>query len=193
VRLGRWMPRSGWVRLTAAAAALTLAACGPGGSVTIAAPPSVVVPTTTTSVVPSSSVSAPVAVCTLLTNAELVSVFPTGAPPSQGNDYGEGFADCLWHDGRAEVLISVMPRSNLQTDYVEQLVVTGEADAPALGSEAVTFPGVVGIGRASSGGGSVGFTKGDRGVIVAVRRSDGDDAVARPQAIMLAIAVAGRV
>jgi hypothetical protein len=188
--VGRWTAHDTRKPLVVAGALVTLAACGTGASVTVGAPPVVSI-ATSSAPAPSGSAPAPVAVCSLLTDAELVPIFPTGAPPSHGNNYGEGFADCAWDDGTAEVLVSVMPRTNLETDYVEQFVVTGKAEAPGLGDEAVRFPGVVGIGKASSGGGSVGFTKGERGVIVAVRTAD--DAVALEQAITLAMTVASRL
>jgi hypothetical protein len=132
-------------------------------------------------------------VCGLLSDADLSPMFPTGAPPADTDDYGEGISDCSWDDGKAKVLVTVMPASNLRTDYVEQLNVTGTATGPGLGEDAVYFPGFVGLGKASSGGSSVGFTKGERGVIVAVRTADANDTAALQHATAIAVLVAGRV
>jgi hypothetical protein len=135
---------------------------------------------------------APVDVCGLLTDADLSPVFPTGAPPSTPNDYGEGFGDCAWDDDPAHVLVTVMPRANLQSDYVSQLRVGGPAPAPGL-EGGVWFPGFVGLGKASAGGRSVAFAKGGRGAIVAVRPAVADDQAALVYATALAMAVASRL
>jgi hypothetical protein len=177
---------------------LVLTACAPGGTVTVSAPPATTAATTTTSTVPATTTTttavppAAVDVCALLTDADLSPVFPTGAPPSRPNDYGLGFGDCAWDDGRGQVLVTVMPRANLQSDYVDQLRVGGPAPAPGLDG-GVWFPGVVGLGKASAGGRSVGFGKGDRGVIVAVRPAVNDDQAALVYATALAMAVASRL
>ena len=166
---------------------------------TVGAPPATTVATTTTSTAPTVAATtttvplpAPVDVCSLLTDADLSAVFPTGAPPAHANDYGQGFADCSWDGGTTEVLVTVMPGADLQSDYVGQLVVGGAAEGPGL-EGGVWFPGVVGLGKASAGGRSVAFAKGDRGVIVATRPAGADDQVALLQATALAVVVASRI
>jgi hypothetical protein len=176
---------------------LVLTACATSGAVTVSAPPpSTAATTTTTSTVPATTTTAapptPVDVCALLSDADLSPVFPTGAPPSTPNDYGEGFGDCEWDAGSAQVLVTVMPRANLQSDYVSQLNVGGPAPAPGLDG-GVWFPGLVGLGQASAGGRSVGFAKGDRGAIVAVRPAVADDQAALVYATALAMAVSSRL
>ena len=70
---------------------------------------------------------------------------------------------------RASSRVSIVPAANFASDYVDQLNVTGPVESEALGDDAVSFPGVVGIGLASGGGSTVGFTKGDAGYLVAAR------------------------
>jgi hypothetical protein len=178
---------------------LVLTACATSAAVTVSPAPPTTAPaaaTTTTSTAPATTTTAAppaaVDVCALLTDADLSPVFPTGAPPSRPNDYGQGFGDCTWDDGKGQVLVTIMPRANLQSDYVGQLRVGGPAPAPGLDG-GVWFPGVVGLGQASSGGRSVGFAKGERGAIVAVRPSVADDQAALVYATALAMAVASRL
>ena len=76
-------------------------------------------------------------------------------------------------------------------DYVDQLVVAGPVESDVLGEDAVSFDGLVGIGRASAQGSSVAFSAGDVGVIVAVRTGeDGSPDADRPLAIGVAEAIA---
>ena len=127
--------------------------------------------------------------CKLLDDTALDPVFPEGVPDPSGTSMGEGLAECEWgseSDGTT-VLLSILPASDFQSDYVDQLDVT--APVTGIGDRAVSFPGFVGIGRGSAGGGSVGFAKGDRAVMVAVR-SSGEPAADAGLASDLATAVA---
>jgi hypothetical protein len=107
--------------------------------------------------------------CGLLDDTALEPLFPDGVPDPAGTSMGEGFAECEWgeeSDGPV-VLVSTLPAGDFRTDYVDQLDVS--APVAGLGDGAVSFPGFVGLGRGSAGGGSVGFTQGDRAALVAVR------------------------
>jgi hypothetical protein len=109
------------------------------------------------------------AACALLDDAALDHLFPGDVPEPSGSSMGEGFAECEWAakgDGPL-VLVSKLPAADFRNDYLKQLTVT--APVAGVGDRAVSFPGLVGIGRGSAGGGSVGFTSGDTAVIVAVR------------------------
>jgi hypothetical protein len=90
-------------------------------------------------------------------------------------------------------VVSIVPSANFASDYVDQLNVAGPVESEALGDAAVSFPGVVGIGLASGGGSTVGFTKGDAGYLVAARTGaeGGSDDLAK--ATTLAEALAGNV
>jgi hypothetical protein len=130
--------------------------------------------------------------CALLDDAALESLFPDGVPDPSGTSMGEGFAECEWgteSDGPV-VLLSTLPASDFQSDYVDQLNVT--APVTGIGDRAVSFPGFVGIGRGSAGGGSVGFAKGDRAALVAVR-SSGEPSADAGLASDLAGVVAGKL
>ena len=109
--------------------------------------------------------------CTLLDDDALEPLFPDGVPEPMGTSMGAGFAECEWgsESEGTLVLISTLPATDFQSDYVDQLDVT--APVAGIGDSAVSFPGFVGIGRGSSGGGSVGFAKGDQAALVAVRSS----------------------
>jgi hypothetical protein len=130
--------------------------------------------------------------CELLDDTHLESLFPDGVPDPSGTSMGAGIAECEW--GRASegpvVLVSTLPAADFRTDYVDQLDVS--APVAGLGDGAVSFPGFVGLGRGSAGGGSVGFTKGDRAVLVAVRTGEAPSADA-DRASGLASAVADRL
>jgi hypothetical protein len=106
--------------------------------------------------------------CALLDDAALDPLFPGDIPKPSGTSMGDGFAECEWaaKDGPL-VLVSKLPAADFRSDYVKQLNVT--APVAGVGDGAVSFPGLVGIGRGSADGGSVGFTSGDTAVIVAVR------------------------
>lgn len=127
--------------------------------------------------------------CTLLDEDALDDLFPDGVPDPAGTSMGEGFAECEWgsdSDGTM-VLVSTLPVGDFQTDYVDQLEVS--APVAGVGDSAVSFPGFVGIGRGSAGGGSVGLTKGDDAALVAVR-SSGEPAADAALASELAMVVA---
>ena len=66
------------------------------------------------------------------------------------------------------------------------------APVTGVGDSAVSFPGFVGIGRGSARGGSVGFAKGERAVLVAVR-SGGEPTEDAGLAAELAVVVADRL
>jgi hypothetical protein len=107
--------------------------------------------------------------CELLDDADLAGVFAEVPEPS-GTSLGAGFAECSWAADGVEVLVSVLPADDFKADYVAQLNVT--SPVTELGDEAVSFPGFVGVGRGSAGGGSVGFVAGKEAAIVAVRSGD---------------------
>lgn len=108
--------------------------------------------------------------CGLLDDAALGPVFPEGVPDPSGTSMGDGVAECEWSESDGTVvLLSTLPVADFQSDYVDQLVV--KAPVAGVGDRAVSFPGFVGVGQGSADGGSVGFAKGDRAVLVAVRSS----------------------
>jgi hypothetical protein len=127
--------------------------------------------------------------CTLLDDDDLATLFADDIPDPAGTAMGDGFAECEWEvsEEGAAVLVSVLPAADFERDYTAQLNLTGELDE--LGDGGVSFPGFVGIGRASSAGGSVGFALDDSAAIVAVRDTGevvSDTATARQLAIALA-------
>ncbi|HEY8545727.1 MAG TPA: hypothetical protein VIL36_11790 [Acidimicrobiales bacterium] len=130
--------------------------------------------------------------CELLDDAALATLFPDGVPEPAGTSMGEGFGECEWGEERdgTVVLVSTLPAGDFHTDYVDQLDVS--APVAGLGDGAVSFPGFVGLGRGSAGGGSVGFTKDDRAALVAVRTGGGPAADAA-LATELAATVADRL
>ncbi len=128
--------------------------------------------------------------CALVGDEDVAAVFAGEAPEAAPTDYGEGFAECEWATDDAVVLVSLLPIENFASDYLEQLNVTGSVEAAALGDDAVSFPGVVGIGQASGGGATVGFTSDATGVLVGVRTGDGDESANLPLATDLAVVVA---
>lgn len=112
--------------------------------------------------------------CSLLTQPELATVFPDGVPEAVRTSYGAGFVECLWEDAAGQIVrLSVVPPENLQSDYIDQLVIRDEV--VGLGAGSVTFPGMVGIGVAKSGGITAAFTAADTGVLLAVKTGDGTD------------------
>jgi hypothetical protein len=131
--------------------------------------------------------------CSLLGEDDLAAVFSDGAPEGDGNDYGGGFGDCRWESDAGFVSVTIVPALNFASDYVDQLNVGGPVESDALGDDAVSFPGIVGIGLAKSGGATVGFTKGDAGYLVAAQTGaeGGPDDLAK--ATTLAETVAGNV
>jgi hypothetical protein len=139
------------------------------------------------------AIQSPIDACALVGDADLAPVFPDGPPEPSLTDYGEGFSECEWEEGDALVLVSVVPVDNFGPDYVDQLNVTGPVDAAELGDDAVSFPGVVGIGRASGGGSTVGFTTDAHGALVAVRGPTGDADTDLSTATDLAVVVAGNL
>ena len=102
--------------------------------------------------------------CDLLSFQSLGKVFGAAMPEPEATDYGAGFSECVWEDGDKQLRISVVPASNLQTDYIDQLNTQQMAGFDA----GVGFPGMVGIGHLSSDGATVGFTHGDSGVLIGV-------------------------
>ena len=113
--------------------------------------------------------------CELLDDTHLESLFPDGVPDPSGTSMGAGIAECEWgREGEGPVvLVSTLPAADFRTDYVDQL----DVSAPVAGlGEGVSFPGFVGLGRGSAGGGSVGFVVGERAVLVAVRTGEAPSA-----------------
>lgn len=111
--------------------------------------------------------------CTLVPDETLADVFPTGAPEPDGTIYGAGFTDCIWDDAPdAFLAVSVVPETDFVSDFVDQLNLGDPVTSDALGPDAVSFPGTVGIGSASSGGATVGFVKDGTGALVAVRTGE---------------------
>jgi hypothetical protein len=125
--------------------------------------------------------------CGLLGDDALAKLFPDDVPDPSGTSLGTGFAECEWNGDGSMVLVSMLPADDFRSDYVEQLTVS--APVKGLGDDAVSFPGLVGIGRGSADGGSVGFTSGDDAAIVAVR-SSGDPTKDAAEATTLAMDVA---
>jgi hypothetical protein len=125
--------------------------------------------------------------CGLLDDAALAKLFPDKVPDPSGTSLGTGFAECEWSSNGSTVLVSTLPADDFRSDYIEQLTVS--APVKGLGDEAVSFPGLVGVGRGSADGGSVGFTSGDDAAIVAVR-STGDPTKDAAEATTLAKGVA---
>ncbi len=123
--------------------------------------------------------------CALLDDASLDPLFTDKVPDPSGTSMGRGFAECEWaaKDDGPVVLVSILPAADFRSDYVKQLTVT--APVAGIGDGAVSFPGLVGIGRGSADGGSIGFTSGKNAAIVAVR-STGIPAKDAAQATMLA-------
>lgn len=129
--------------------------------------------------------------CSLVPDALLSAVFPSGDAEADGNDHGAGFAECTWAAGETELVVSIVPAESYQSDYLDQLNVGPPIESAVLGDGAVGFPGLVGIGRVSADGSTVGFTSGDLGVLVAVRTgADGAPATDLPLAISIAEAIA---
>jgi hypothetical protein len=154
----RWLP----LGLVLAFLTVGLAACGSGST------------SPETSAVESAAADDP---CALVSDAELGKVFASGAPEGKSRLFGPGDGECEWEGDDAYLSVSVVPASNYTSDFVDQLNVSGPVDSATLGGDAVSFPGVVGIGRAAPGGTSVGFSQGDTGVIVAVKTgADGNPA-----------------
>lgn len=109
--------------------------------------------------------------CDLVSFPSLGAVFGTAIPEPEANDYGAGFAECVWEDGDKQLRISVVPAANLQTDYIDQL----NSQQMAGFDAGVGFPGIVGIGHASSDGWTVGFENGDDGVLIGVNTAGASD------------------
>lgn len=130
--------------------------------------------------------------CELLDDAHLEPLFPDGVPDPSGTSMGAGIAECEWgREGEGPmVLVSTLPAADFRSDYVDQLDVS--APVAGLGEGAVSFPGFVGLGRGSAGGGSVGFVVGERAVLVAVRTGEAPSADAA-RASNLASAVVDRL
>ncbi len=122
--------------------------------------------------------------CDLISFQSLGKVFGVAMPEPEANEYGAGFSECVWEDGDKQLRISVVPAANLQTDYVDQL----NTQQMAGFDEGIGFPGMVGIGHASSGGTTVGFTHGDDGVLIGVNTAgasnDGTIAVELAQEVL---------
>jgi len=125
--------------------------------------------------------------CGLLDDAALRKLFPDDVPEPSGTSLGTGFAECEWSSDGSMVLVSTLPADDFRSDYAEQLTVS--APVKGLGDQAMSFPGLVGVGRGSADGGSVGFTSGDDAAIVAVRAT-GDPTKDAAEATTLAKAVA---
>ena len=130
--------------------------------------------------------------CGLLDDASLAKVFTHKVPDPSGTSMGTGFAECEWSasGGSPLVLVSMLPAADFRSDYVKQLTVS--APVEGLGDGAVSFPGLVGIGRGSADGGSVGFTTDDHAAIVAVQLT-GDPTKDAAEAEALAKVVAKKL
>lgn len=107
--------------------------------------------------------------CELLTAEELRRVFPSDAPAGQGKNFGAGFLECIWTDSNAEVGVAVLPAASLAADYTDRMTpLSTSADLGDL-ADAQVYAATIGIGRAGGAGHTVVFTRGDQGVMVAVR------------------------
>lgn len=111
--------------------------------------------------------------CALLSDGALETVFSAGIPEPEVEDMGAGFAMCQWIDSETEVWVAVMPPHNME-DYLE--AGGTDLDNPVLGEGAVTYASSIGLGKVSTGGGSVAFVIAETAAIIAVR----GDAIADP-------------
>jgi len=152
-------------RLAIAAAALALAAAGCSDDST-SGPESAASPLPTGSTDTGAAASGDP--CTVVPDSAVATVFTGTRPEVDVNNLTGGFATCTWEDSEATLLVSVFPAANLQTDYKDQLNMTGPVQSSVF-ADGVSFPGTVGIGKANAKGTTVGFTTGDKGYLVAVR------------------------
>lgn len=118
--------------------------------------------------------------CEMLDATALETVFVAGVPEPELEDMGSGFAMCEWVEGDTEVWATVLPTVGME-DFLE--APGDDLDNPALGEGAMTYESSIGLGRVSSGGGSVAFVADDTAVIVAVRGDSVDDPVATAVAL----------
>ena len=156
------------VRLALALAALVLALAGCGddssGPDSAAAPTAAGTGTGATSGGP----------CAVVPDSAVAQVFTGTRPEVEAEDLTQGFATCTWTDSDNELIVSVVPAKNLQSDYKDQLNMSGPVGSSVF-ADGVSFPGTVAIGKANAKGTTVGFTAGDSGYLVAVRTGkDGD-------------------
>ena len=112
--------------------------------------------------------------CAAVPDSAVATVFTGPRPEVDAKDLTQGFATCTWTDADNELIVSIVPAKNLQSDYKDQLNVTGPVTSSVF-ADGVSFPGTVAIGKANAKGTTVGFTSGDTGYLVAVRTGkDGD-------------------
>lgn len=153
--------------------ALALAGCGTTTTET-PAPTGPAAASSTPAAASSSPAGVAFDACKLVDDAGVTAVFGAAAPEGKAKSYGAGFSECVWQgSGKLTLRVSLVPFANLAKDYADKLNKLGPV--AELGTEAVAFPGVVGIGHATSGGATVGFKSGDNGVLVAVRTEAGQD------------------
>jgi hypothetical protein len=159
------------VRLAIAAAALVLAAAGCGSDDTGGAD-SAAAPTGASGTDTGATASS--GPCAVVPDSAVATVFTGVRPELDAKDLTKGFATCTWTDANSELIVSIVPKKNLQSDYKDQLNVSGPVQSSVF-ADGVSFPGTVAIGKANAKGTTVGFTSGDSGYLVAVRTGkDGD-------------------
>jgi len=159
------------VRLAIAAAAVLLAAAG-CGSDDSGGPDSAVAPTGASGTDTGAAASS--GPCAVVPDSAVAVVFNGPRPELDAKDLTKGFATCTWTDASSELIVSIVPKPNLQSDYKDQLNVSGPVQSSVF-ADGVSFPGTVAIGKANAKGSTVGFTSGDTGYLVAVRTGkDGD-------------------
>ncbi len=107
--------------------------------------------------------------CALLTAEDLQRVFPADDPVAAGENFGEGFLECVWTGKNAELIVSLLPAATLATDYTDRMEpLLTSSDFGEL-ADAQAYESMVGIGRTGARGHTVIFTLGGQGVMVAVR------------------------
>lgn len=107
--------------------------------------------------------------CDLLSAQDLRRAFPADDPVAEGEDFGEGFVECVWTGRNAEVSVAVLPAASMGADYIDRMTpFSTSADFGDL-ADARAYQGMIGIGRVSSNGHTIVFTSGEQGVMVAVR------------------------
>jgi hypothetical protein len=157
------------VRLALALAALVLALAGCGDD--SSGPDSAAAPTGAGTDTGAAASSGP---CAVVPDSAVAQVFTGTRPEVEAEDLTQGFATCTWTDADNELIVSIVPAKNLQSDYKDQLNMSGPVGSSVF-ADGVSFPGTVAIGKANSKGTTVGFTAGDSGYLVAVRTGkDGD-------------------
>ena len=126
--------------------------------------------------------------CTVIGDTDLAALLGATVPAPTGSDFGEGFAECEWEAGGTTVLVSILPATEFTEDYLN-----GQHEPVGALEQGTSLPDFVGIGRLSSGGGTVAQVTGDRAILVAVQTPDESTDTALAAAETLAIAASARL